>query len=79
MNSRTDAKFCPHHSAACFPACPSNIAKKPWPRIPANGTTIEWASSMVRLGPLESVTAHLKEREGGMDASSDTLKVTSET
>jgi hypothetical protein len=31
----TSWKFCPHHSAACFPACPSNTAKYPCPRTPA--------------------------------------------
>lgn len=65
----TNEKFCPHHSAACLPACPSNMAKKPCPRIPANGTTMECASSINRLGPLSSVTAHLKDNCEGKEAS----------
>lgn len=44
--------------------------------MPANGTTMEWASSMKRLGPLESVTAHLKERWSGKVSSSFVATIT---
>ena len=62
VDGLTVEKFAPHHSAACLPAWPSKMAKKPWPRMPAKGTTIACASSMVLRGPFESVTAHLNAR-----------------
>ena len=69
----TVEKFAPHHSAACLPAWPSNMAKNPCPRMPAKGTTMACASSMVRRGPFESVTAHLKVRCVGRASWSEVL------